>query len=226
VAYATRHNVVGGLPPSRTLRRTAVALAEAGQAAGLPAARRYLIPLTLLLWAAVNLGAQAVTVSRIADAVAVRAPGFTFIKGEPLVRLKDGRSVRADLELSVLPKPGDPAAVNSRQAFVLSYDLWEEKFAVTLVGPPSKSAAYLTSTAAEAWCLEQLSVPAAALGRLGRDVPFWIRLEYRILGGESGTGGADDGGFTLRALIDAFSSRRKAAEWTHAIEAGPFRLRP
>jgi hypothetical protein len=195
-------------------------------AAESPSTRRYVVPLTLLAWAVANLGAQAVTVSRVADAVAVRAPGFTFIKGEPLVRLRDGRSVRADLDLSVLPKPGDPAAAHSRQTFVLSYDLWEERFAVTLVGPPSKSAAYLTSAAAESWCLEQLTVPAASLGSLGRDVPFWIRLEYRILGGDSPAAGTDDAGLTLRGLIDAFSSRRKATEWTHAIEAGPFRLRP
>jgi hypothetical protein len=185
-----------------------------------------LVALTFLAWAAANLAAQAVTIRRVADAVAVSAPGFTFIKGEPLVRLKEGRSVRADLDLSVLPGPGDPAAAHTRQTFLLSYDLWEERFAVTLIGPASKSAAYLTSAAAEGWCLEQLTVPATALGRLGRDIPFWIRLEYRILGRDNASGGDDDGGFTLRALIDAFSSRRKATEWTHSIEAGPFRLRP
>ena len=185
-----------------------------------------LVAFTLMAWAAANLAAQAVTVRRVADAVAVNAPGFTFIKGEPLARLKEGRSVRADLDLSVLPKPGDAAAAHSRQTFVLSYDLWEERFAVTLVGPAPKSAAYLTSTAAEGWCLEQLTVPAAALGKLGRDVPFWIRLEYRLLGRDNPGSTDDDAGFTLRALIDAFSSKRKAIEWTHSIEAGPFRLRP
>jgi len=185
-----------------------------------------LVALTFLAWAAANLAAQAVTVSRVADAVAVKAPGFTFIKGEPLVRLKEGRSVRADLDLSVLPKPGDPAAAHSRQTFVLSYDLWEERFAVALVGSTPKSAAYLTSAAAEGWCLEQLTVPAAALGKLGRDLPFWIRLEYRILGRDNPGSADDDPGFTLRGLIDALSSRRKATEWTHSIEAGPFRLRP
>jgi hypothetical protein len=185
-----------------------------------------MVVLTLFAWAAVNLGAQAVTVSRVADVVTVRAPAFTFIKGEPLVRLKDGRSVRVDLDLSVLPRPGGPAGARIRQAFVLSYDLWEERFAVTLVGPPPKSVAYLTSTGAEAWCLEQLTVPIAAMGNLGRDAPFWIRLEYRILDGGLPKGGDDGGGLTLRALIDAFSSRRQAPEWTHAIEAGPFRLRP
>jgi hypothetical protein len=183
-----------------------------------------LVAFTLMAWAAANLAAQAVTVRRVADAVAVNAPGFNFIKGEPLVRLKEGRSVRADLDLSVLPKPGDPAAAHTRQTFVLSYDLWEERFAVTLAGTTPKSAAYLTSAAAEGWCLEQLTVPAAALGKLGRELPFWIRLEYRILGRPDSAD--DDAGFTLRGLIDAFSSRRKATEWTHSIEAGPFRLRP
>jgi len=185
-----------------------------------------LVALTFLAWAAANLAAQAVTVSRVADAVAVKAPGFTFIKGEPLARLKEGRSVRADLDLSVLPKPGDPAAAHARQTFVLSYDLWEERFAVTLAGPAPKSAAYLTSAAAEGWCLEQLTVPATALGRLGRDIPFWIKLEYRLLGRDNPSGDDEGAGFTLRSLIDAFSSRRKAMEWTNSIEAGPFRLKP
>lgn len=182
--------------------------------------------LTLAAWLAVTLGAQAVTVSRVADAVAVRAPAFTFIKGEPLVRLKNGQSVRVDLELSVLPRPGGSAAANTRQQVVLSYDLWEERFAVTLVGTPPRSVAYLTTSAAEAWCLEQLTVPVAALGRLGRDEPFWIRLEYRILDGAAAKSGDDDEGFTLRTLIDALSPRRQSPAGIQSIEAGPFRLRP
>jgi hypothetical protein len=178
--------------------------------------------LTLLLWAA--LGAQAVTVSRTGENMVVRAPGFTFIKGEPLARLKDGRSVRVDLALAVLGRAGAAGVPVGRQTFVLSYDLWEERVAVTLVGPPPKSAAYLTTSAAEAWCVEQLAVPVTALGTLARD-QFWIRLEYRIQDDEAA--GADNGaGYTLQGLIDALSRRRKANEWAHALEAGPFRLRP
>lgn len=172
------------------------------------------------------LGAQAVTVNRAGDAMTVRAPGFTFIKGEPLARLKEGRSVRVDLDLAILPGAGAAGVAHGRQTFVLSYDLWEEKFAVTQVGGPSRSTAYLTSVAAEAWCLEQLTVPVAAMGSLGRDVPFWIRLEYHILDGDPAPAADNGGGYTLQTLIDALSRRRKAQEWTHAIEAGPFRLRP
>ena len=80
-----------------------------------------------------TLVAQAVTVNRTGDAVTVRAPGFTFIKGEPLARLRDGRSVRVELDFAVLPRPGAPEVTRSKQTFVLSYDLWEERFAVATV---------------------------------------------------------------------------------------------
>jgi hypothetical protein len=185
-----------------------------------------LASLAFIALGAISVGAQSVTVTRVADAIVVRAPAFAFIKGDPLVRLKEGRSVRVDLDLSVLPRPGAAAATQVRQGFVLSYDLWEERFAVTRVGPPSTAAAYLTSAAAEAWCLEQLMVPVAALGNLGRDTPFWIRLEYRVLDGDTTSERSDTAGFTLRTLIDALSARRQATAWTDATEAGPFRLQP
>ncbi len=187
---------------------------------------RRVAPVVLTLLVSATIGAQAVTVNRTGDAVTVHAPGFTFIKGEPLARLKNGRSVRVDLELAILPKAGAPRVAERKQTFVLSYDLWEERFAVTQIGGPTRASAYLTSVAAEAWCLEQVTVPVSALGSLGRDVPFWIRLEYRILDDDAAPVADDGAGYTLQGLIDALSRRRKTREWTHAIEAGPFRIRP
>lgn len=184
----------------------------------------WFVALAVVAWPAVHLSAQSVTVSKVGDAVTVRAPGFAFIKGEPLVRLKDGRSVRVDLVLAVLPRPGAPAVAQSRRVFVLSYDLWEERFAVTQAGDPSQSISHLTSAGAEAWCLERLAVPVSALGHLGRDLPFWIRLEYRVPDGSSAPPPDNGAGFTLQGLIEALSRRHDAAPLTHAIEAGPFRL--
>jgi hypothetical protein len=169
-----------------------------------------------------RLDAQTVTAGQTRDAVTVHAPGLGFIKGEPLARLKDGRSLRVDLELSITPGPGGAAAARGQRTFILSYDLWEERFAVSLEGSSPRSVAYLTAAGAEAWCLEQLTVPIAELGRLGRDAPFWIRLEYRVLDGE--TAPAADDGLTLRSLIETFSRKPRPNVWTHAVEAGPFRL--
>jgi hypothetical protein len=184
-----------------------------------------LVMLIVLAWPAARAFAQPVTVSTVADAVRVRAPGFSFIKGESLARLKDGQSVRVDLHLRVLPRPDAEPTVERRQTFVLSYDLWEERFAVTQAGGSPRSISHLTSAAAETWCLEQLAVPVNALGPLGRDMPFWIRLEYRVLDGADAPAANDEPVFTLRGLIDALSRRRTASESAHSIEAGPFRVR-
>ena len=187
-------------------------------------ARAALAIFTLLGYPTMVVLAQSVTVARTGSAIRVRAPEFSFIKGEPLARLKDGRSVRVDLELDVLPGPGGQAIAHGRQAYLLSYDLWEERFAVTQAGPPSRSNAYLTAAAAEAWCLEQLTVPVSELGRHGRDLPFWIRLGYRVLAVDTpvqDNGAAD---FSLRGLVEALSRRRRSEPLTHSIEAGPFRL--
>jgi hypothetical protein len=167
--------------------------------------------------------AQSVTVARTGDALTVHAPQFDFIRGEPLDRLRDGRSVRVDLELDVLPGPGGPAAAQGRQTYVLSYDLWEQRFAVTLAATPPRSIAYLTSAAAEDWCLDQLTIPVSALGRLARD-PFWLRLGFRVFDADSPPPDNGSGEFTLRGLVEALSRRRRSEPLTHAIEAGPFRL--
>jgi hypothetical protein len=181
--------------------------------------------LALLAWPVARVSAQAVTVDSVGDALKIRAPAFSFLKGDPLARLKDGRSVRVELVAMVLAAPGKAPAATTRRIFALSYDLWEERFAVTAVNARSRSVSHLMLAAAEAWCVEQLLIPVSALGALGRDLPFWIRLEYRIVDGDATTDPADSG-YTLQALIDALSRRRKTESSPHALEAGPFKLPP
>ena len=133
--------------------------------------------LALVASAPMRVSAQTVTVDTVGDALRIHAPGFSFLKGESLARLKDGRSVRVELVAAVLSAPGKSAAATTRRIFALSYDLWEERFAVTAVDARSRSVSHLMAAAAEAWCVEQLAVPVSALGALGRDLPFWIRLD-------------------------------------------------
>jgi hypothetical protein len=105
----------------------------------------------------------------------------------------------------------------------LSYDLWEERIAVSAVDARPQSVSHLTLAAAEAWCVEQLAIPLKALGALGRDLPFWIRLEYRMLDGD-GASDPTDSGYTLQALIEALSRRRKTESAPPPLEGGPFKL--
>jgi hypothetical protein len=170
-----------------------------------------------------RLGSQSMTVTTTGGVVRVQAPGFRFISGAPLARLKDGLTVRVELDIRVLAGPGAAAAAaQSRQTFVLSYDLWEERFAAAVSGTGSRSVSHLTAGAAEAWCIQQLTVPVSGLGSL-RSQPFWIRLESRILNGK--IDGREDEGLTLRGIIDTLSRRQASEKTSHSAEAGPFRIR-
>jgi hypothetical protein len=181
--------------------------------------------LTLLLVAAAVpvLLAQTVTVRTVADALHVQARGFSFIEGPVLTRLKEGRSVRIDFEMGVLTKPEGPIVKQAVQGFTLSFDLWEERFAVTRVGSPPKSISHLRPRDAENWCLENLTIPVSSLG-LGRDTPFWIRLAYRVHDVAPDPNEAPGERYTLRGLIDRLSRRREEADLAKSVDAGPFRL--
>lgn len=175
----------------------------------------------LLLVAGPALHAQTLTVRTTGDELHVRASGPGIIAGDVLERLQDGRSVRVDVELTVLDKPRGDAVATSQQRFNLSFDLWEQRYAVTRLGPMPRSISHLTARAAEEWCLDNVTVPVASLNRVAA---FWVRLFYRI--DDRSTAAPDDSPFTLQTLIDVLSRRREEKNRSQSIEAGPFRLTP
>jgi hypothetical protein len=180
-----------------------------------------LVLLALLVAGPGRAAAQTLSVTRAADSVKLRAPGWTFLTAEALTRLKEGRTVRVELAAVVLPAPGKSALTTVHRIFAVSYDIWEERFAVTIAPARTASVSHLTEAAAAAWCLEQVAVPVASLG--GSVDRFWIRVECRILDGDDGSG-TDDEGLTLQRLIDVLSRRRKAESTARPLEGGPFRL--
>ena len=170
----------------------------------------------------VTIAGQAMSVTRVADAMLVKAPTFTFLDGPVLARLRDGQSVRIDLDLTLSMRPGGSPAATREQGCQVSFDLWEERFAVTRVGTPPRALSHVTARAAESWCLDALAVPLAELGRLGRDTPFWIRLTSRVQNPETVTSG--ESVFTLGRLVDTLSRRRESRVPERSLEAGPFHL--
>ena len=168
------------------------------------------------------LAAQSLTVSAAGDALHVRARNFTFLEGPMLTRLKEGRSVRVDFELTVLSQPEGPIVKQAVQGFTLSFDLWEERFAVSRAGSPPRSISHLRANDAENWCLENLTMSVSSLG-IGRDTPFWLHLVYRV---QDLAPVAEDASerYTLRALIDRLSRRREEADLAKSVSGGPFRL--
>ena len=176
-----------------------------------------------MLTSPMRLGAQTLTVRTVSETLHVRSSGLGFIAGPVLDRLQDGRSIRVDFELTVLEKPRGAVVARGQQSFNLSFDLWEQRFAVTRVGSMPRSISHLTARAAEDWCLDNVTVPLTSMARLGRDTPFWVRVDYRVQE-RSPTQGAEDSTFTLQTLIDVLSRRREDQDKAKSVEAGPFRI--
>ena len=174
--------------------------------------------------AAVPLAEQSPTISTAGGVLRVQAPGFGVIEGDVLDRLRDGRSLRLDFELAVLAEPAGSAVTKARQSFNLSYDLWEERFAVARIGTPPRSVSHLRLKESEAWCLDYLTVPLTELRRFGPSSPFWLRLEYRVPEEISTPESDGSASFSLRNLIDALSRKRRDSQVGKSLQAGPFRL--
>jgi hypothetical protein len=165
--------------------------------------------------------AQSLRIAVAGDAIGLRAGDWTFLTAETLARLEEGRTVRAELTAAILPGPGRSPSATVRRVFALSYDLWEERFAVVAAGPRPASISHLTAPAAAAWCVEQLSLPVASVAAGER---FWIRLQSRILDGDGAADSDETAGLTLQRLIDVFSRRRGHEPAVRTLDGGPFRL--
>ena len=72
------------------------------------------LSLALFLGPVVPCLAQTLAVDTVGEAVKIRASGFSVLQGDPLARLKDGRTVRIEFTAMVLPGPGKSAVATAR----------------------------------------------------------------------------------------------------------------
>ena len=172
-----------------------------------------------LVW----LGAQSATVTKVNDTLHVRAPEFRFLQGRTLTQVRDGRTARLDVRLELLGRSNGPVLAQVEQAFDVSFDLWEERFAVTRLGKPARSVSHLTSTAAEAWCLENVTIPASAI-QADRRGAVWMRLVLKAREDAPARQTDEEGGFSIRIMIDALGRRAEREAQPLVLEAGPFNV--
>jgi len=154
----------------------------------------------------------------------VSSANLRLLSGRPLESLKNGSTVTFDFQLVAL---NDARLVQARTAerFVFSYDLWEERFSVVQLTAkdarqPRATAANLLPDAAEQWCMERLTLPAATLDR---NRPLRLRLEIRADEPRRARQ-SEDPPVSLATLIDVFSrpARREQRFWV--LETPTFRL--
>jgi hypothetical protein len=177
---------------------------------------------TAIAAAAGGLSAQTLAVRADSGRIRVSAPKLRFLDGKPLERLRDGASVVFAVHLTLFGSSKTAILARASGRFAVSFDLWEEKFAVTQLATPRKSVSHLSALEAEAWCLDSL---ALAPGSLSPDSAFWVRLDVRAENPEDRPAPGEEPGVTLARLVEVFSRPQGADEPRTQAEAGPFHLK-
>ena len=154
------------------------------------------------------------------------APRLHFLVGKPLERLRNASEVPFDLKITLSSGTRNHIYRETAARFMVSYDLWEEKFSVTNLVSPRRTARHLADTAAEAWCLREMSMDVTGLSD---KEPLWARLEIRAEDGKSGglpfgRGNITDSGISLTSLIEIFSQPAAVTQPHFTVETGPVTL--
>jgi len=183
------------------------------------------IPMAVAVCSGLALAAYAITeklsVELHGDQLFVSAPKVDLIRGPVLTRLKDGGTVAFDFHLALWAGSRSSVRRRSFERFVVSYDLWEEKYAVTNLRKPAASASGLTDNAIGKWCLEHISI---ASPNVGASEPVWVGLEIRTADTRQDTELFSAGGISLIGLVDLLSRPARPGEMRWSLETGPLML--
>ena len=155
----------------------------------------------------------------VAGEIHVTAPTLHFLTGKSLSRLHDGAAVPFDFQLVIASGSKNNVVARSLERFMVSYDVWEEKFSVVRVRDFRHSGMRLSAASAESWCLDNIVIPAAALPP-GQQL--WARLEIRSAEGKEPL--AATSGINLATLIEIFSRPSRPEQDRWSIESAPFQL--
>ena len=182
--------------------------------------------LGIVLWAPVAFAAftfaqsARLNVERDGDRLRVSAPQLHLLEGQPLQQLHDGRSVTYVFTISLQLERGGARRAGVTRQVIFSYDLWEERFSVARADDPRTAASHLTAEAAQAWCLDLLSLPLQAAPA---DETFVLKLECSVREEDAGAGDAAPPA-TLAGLIDFLSRKTRTAPPHWEAVSRPLRL--
>jgi hypothetical protein len=111
--------------------------------------------------------AQSSSLATVFDGDTLRpvTPGFHFLAGKQLDRLRYGHTVVFLSKLTLYEDDHATVFRQSAQRFYVSCDLWDdEHFRVTIPGANPEAMNGLTAAHAESWCLDNISISALGTG--------------------------------------------------------------
>jgi len=183
---------------------------------------QFLLPILLGIFLA-KAAAQSPSIfpERKGEFVHIAAPGAHFLSGKAMEKLRNGASVTYLMTLAAFSGDSRKPLAATKETFVVSFDLWEERFSIIQSRAGGRSVTRLTAPSAELWCFENLSIPLQAIPE---QRTFMLRFECSVVVEKESADGRDHTPLTLTGLIDVFSRKTGDAPFHLQAEGGPFRL--
>jgi hypothetical protein len=185
------------------------------------AARSVLIAVICFDLIALTVSSTDLFVRQAAGDIHVTAPHAHFLTAKALERLHDGAVAQFDFQFSVAAGSKSNVVARAVERFVVSYDVWQERFSVVRLRDLHKSGARTSAIAAETWCVENIALAASLIPS---DQQLWAKLEIRSVDQKDQSSAWADAGISVTTLIEIFSrpSRPQQDHWT--LETAAFRL--
>jgi hypothetical protein len=180
-----------------------------------------LLALGCFLYVSAPANPESISAERHGDHLHVIASQLHFISGRAVEKLRNGAAITYAIKILVVAQNAREKAFFLQERFTISFDLWEEKYSVIQRKPDGRSASRLTSSAAEAWCLENMPIPVRSVPERQ---PFMIRLECSTEEDEETVKGDIRPSLSLAALIDIFSRKNPEDALLWEAAGGPFLL--
>src|SRR5580700_1831698 len=92
------------------------------------------------------------------------APRVHFLGGKPLELLHNAASVPFNFNVTLWSENRNHIYARNFDRFVISYDLWEERFRLGKTRSRGARVEILTSEGAEAWCMHKRDVHVGGVG--------------------------------------------------------------
>jgi len=150
-------------------------------------------------------------------------PRIHFLTGKPLERLAAGNTVAFVAQVTLFTDDRrTPLKLSPIMRFILSRDIWNETFKVTIPAIAPHDRMGLTATQAESWCLENIVIGTS---EVPRDKPLWLRCDLRTVHQDDLSRVVGDRGISFLSIFEYLSRKAGASEPQWSFETGrPFRL--
>ena len=153
--------------------------------------------------------------------VHVVAPRLHFLTAKTLQHLRDGAIAPFDFQLTISAGSQNNVIARAVERFVVSYDVWQEKFSVVRMSDYRKWGMNASANAAEAWCVDNIFVPTF---KVPGGQPLWARLEIRSVDQKNQLPPVSDNGISIISLVELFSRPPRPQQDHWVLETAAFHL--